>query len=110
VSIVEKRYWVRGVEHGKELQLARILEIIENFYDGDLWRQTSWSPDSYESFGVHEIIDAITKELDVDLGVSRDYYAGIKRGKEEERERILKLLNTERGCGDWATGLINQSI
>lgn len=33
-------------------------------------------------------------------GVSRDYYAGVLRGKWDERERIIKLLNSAKGTGN----------
>jgi hypothetical protein len=33
-----------------------IVEMLEDFYDGNLWRQVGFNPDVYEGFNMEEII------------------------------------------------------
>ena len=45
---------------GRDAERERITELLENFDDSNLWRQTG--PDTYEGFDVAEIIDLIKGE------------------------------------------------
>jgi hypothetical protein len=55
-TISDKKYY----EAGKAFERERIIELLEEFYDGDLWRQTG--PNEWEGFGMHEIVELIKKE------------------------------------------------
>lgn len=45
---------------GAELERERIIELLENFYDGNLWKQTS--PTSYVGFDMAELVALIRGE------------------------------------------------
>lgn len=44
--------------------------------------------------------EALTEMIRIEEEVNRDYYAGMTRGRIEERERIIKLIE-EECAGDW---------
>ena len=53
---LQSETWAQGAEYERE----RITELLENFDDSNLWRQTG--PDTYEGFDVAEIIELIKGE------------------------------------------------
>lgn len=51
-------YWQLGAEQERE----RIIKLLEEFDDSNLWRQVEFNPDAYEGFNVRELIDMIKGE------------------------------------------------
>jgi len=49
-----------GVEHGKFTERERIIALLENFDDSNLWRQTTQT--AYEGFDIADIIELIKEE------------------------------------------------
>jgi hypothetical protein len=49
-----------GVLMGRAVELTRIVELLEDFDDSNLWRQTG--PDTLEGFDIAEIIELINGE------------------------------------------------
>ena len=54
--------YIVGVEQGERLAEERIIKLLENVDDSNLWRQLSHSPDSYEGFDISNLIALIKGE------------------------------------------------
>lgn len=57
MSVMEKHFWSYGIEEGQKRERERIVKLLEEFYDGNLWRQTDL--DKWEGFNVQELIELI---------------------------------------------------